>query len=259
MLDKDSRPAKFDYQPQSIAGKAIIVTGGTTGIGRATAVLLASQGARILTFGRHEPELQDALNDMKAFGGEVHGLVADVAHEADIQRVFAEADDRLGGVDILINNAGVSGGSITEGDYKEWDYVIRTNLLGLMACCREAIDRMKIAGGGHVVNVGTMGADVRSEGSDVYVATKSGVQGFSEALRKLVNKDNIKVTLIEPGKTGANLSGDGPALDQEQAAKAENCEMLKAEDIAQSIYFSLIQPARCDIVNMQVRPLLELI
>src|SRR5881296_1639186 len=92
MLEEMTAP-KFDYQPQSLAGKSVVVTGGTTGIGRATALRLASEGARLLIFGRHERELKDALDDIQS-AGEVHGLTADQARHEDVQRVFKEADQR---------------------------------------------------------------------------------------------------------------------------------------------------------------------
>jgi NAD(P)-dependent dehydrogenase (short-subunit alcohol dehydrogenase family) len=183
----------------SVAGKGILITGGTTGIGRATANLLSSCGARVLIFGRHEQELNDALNDLRESGGDAQGIMADVTKSGDIERVFQEADRKLGRVDVLINNAALGAGSIVDDSYKTWEYIVKTNLLGYMACAHEAVRRMQNAGGGHIVNVGSMSADVREEGSSVYVATKSGIQGFSAALRKEVNKHGIKITLIEPG------------------------------------------------------------
>src|SRR5512138_3923953 len=105
----------FDYQPESVANKSILITGGTTGIGRATAILLASQGARVMIFGRHDQELNDALKDMQQAGEEVFGLTADTANLEDIQRVFKEVDRQMGKLDVLINNAALGYNSIMEG------------------------------------------------------------------------------------------------------------------------------------------------
>jgi len=99
------------YQLEDITGKAVVITGGTTGIGRATAVKLAMEGAKVLIFGRHEEELRDALHDLREIDG-VHGMIADVTRREDVVRVFAEAERVLGGIDILINNAGLSAGSV---------------------------------------------------------------------------------------------------------------------------------------------------
>jgi len=189
----------FDYQPEPVNNKSVLITGGTTGIGRATAIFLAAQGAQIMIFGRHQHELDEAMNDIRQTGGEVLGLTADTSHPQDIQRVFQEVDHQLEQLDILINNAALGYNSITEGKYEEWQYIVHTNLLGYMAMTHEAIERMKAHGGGHIVNVGSMSADTREKGSSLYVATKAGIQGFSEALRKEVNPLGVKVTLIEPG------------------------------------------------------------
>jgi len=113
-------------------------------------------------------------------------------------------------VDILVNNAVQAAGSILDSDYSKWAYVVQTNVLGYMACCREAVDRMKARGGGHIVNVGSLSAKVRESGSDIYVATKAAIEGFSEALRKQVNEQGIKVTLIEPGLGGTDMTVFSP-------------------------------------------------
>ena len=147
-------PSLFNYQPQSVADKSILITGGTTGIGRSTAILLAAQGARVMIFGRHQQELSDAMKDIKAAGGQVSGLTADTSDPEDIQRVFIEVDNQMGQIDILINNAALGYNSVMEGNYQEWQYIVKTNLLGYMAMAHEAITRMKERGEGHIVNIG---------------------------------------------------------------------------------------------------------
>jgi NADP-dependent 3-hydroxy acid dehydrogenase YdfG len=246
----------FEYQPQSVADKSVLITGGTTGIGRSTAILLAAQGARVMIFGRHEPELQDAMKDIKAAGGEVLGLTADASDPDDIQRVFRELDNQMDRLDILINNAALGYNSVMEGNYQEWQYIVKTNLLGYMAMAHEAITRMKKHGQGHIVNIGSMSAHTREEDSSVYVATKAGIQGFSESLRKEVNPFGIKVTLIEPGAVGTDMQPQSP---EEQRQLIEKMEMLRAEDIAASIFYTVTQPKRCDVVSLQIRPHLQTI
>src|SRR5688500_17159195 len=117
---RSTTPEPNGKASDAVGGKAVIVTGGTTGIGRATAVLLAARGARVLIFGRHEPELETALNEIKLAGGDGYGLIADQSRQSDIRRIFNEADRQLGGVDILINNAAVSGESVLKGAYEDW-------------------------------------------------------------------------------------------------------------------------------------------
>jgi NAD(P)-dependent dehydrogenase (short-subunit alcohol dehydrogenase family) len=196
---------------ESVSGKAVLVTGGTTGIGRATARLLLGQGARVLVFGRDEGALRDALAELEGTGGEVHGLTADVSLMDDVRRVFAEVDRRLGGLDILVNNAAVTGEGFEDDDLERIEYVVRSNVVGYLACAHEAVARMKVRGRGHVVLVGSMSADLREPDGSTYVATKAAIQAMAESLRKTVNEDGIKVTLIEPGKVATDM------VDQSEA------------------------------------------
>lgn len=242
---------KLGYEPQDIRGKSVLITGGTTGIGRATALLLASHGARILTFGRDDKQLQEALSDIKKAGGEVHGLTADASRIDGVQKVFQEFDRRFGSPDILINNAAQPGGGVLDTEPEDIEYILNSNLLGYMLFAREAVVRMKERGEGHIVNIGSMSADVREKGSSIYVASKAGIQAFSEALRKEVNELGIRVSLIEPGLVGTDL---GDTSSEEQRRQQEQHEMLKAEDIAAAVYFCISQPKRSDVILMQVRP-----
>ncbi len=248
-----------------VRGKAVVISGGTTGIGRATAGLLVARGARVLIFGRHEHELNDAIGILERVaresGGQVCGLTADHSRSEDVARVFVEADKRIGGCDIMINNAAVGGLPIEQLDFDKARYIVESNLLGYIACAREALARMKprsTADGpvGHIVSVGSMSADLREPNGEVYASTKAAVQAFSESLRKTANKRGIRVTLIEPGAVATPIQKKTP---EEERRKLDALEMLPAEDIARCILFALTQPHRCDIVTMQVRPLMQLI
>lgn len=252
-LDLDS--SLFDYQLEPVKDKSILITGGTTGIGRAIAILLASQGARVMIFGRHQNDLDEAMKDIQEAGGEVLGLTADVSDPDDIHRVFQEFDRQMGHLDVLINNAALGYGSVMEGAYPEWDYILKTNLLGYMAMTHEAVERMKANGWGHIVNIGSMSAEVREKDSSVYVATKAGIQGFSASLRKEVNPLGIKVTLIEPGAVGSDMQSQ--YTPQQQRERIEQMKMLRAEDIAACVLYTITQPKRCDVVSLQIRPHLQ--
>jgi NADP-dependent 3-hydroxy acid dehydrogenase YdfG len=247
--------APHNYHPENIEGRAAIVSGGTTGIGLATAHLLAERGARVLIFGRHEDDLQNALDELAPLG-DVHGMIADQSKPEDVRRIFAEADARFGNLDILVNNAAISAGSVLEKDIEEIAYGLNVNILGYMACAREAIQRMKARGQGHIVCVGSMSADLREEGNDVYVATKAAVQAFCESMRKSVNPMGIKVSLIEPGLIATPMIESSP---QEQEAKKAKAEMLEPMDIAEAVHYVLTQPARCDVVTVQIRPHMQTI
>jgi NADP-dependent 3-hydroxy acid dehydrogenase YdfG len=238
-----------------LEGKAVVITGGTTGIGRATAILLASKGAKLLVFGRGERELNDALRDIRKVGSVV-GLTADTTKKGDILTVFEIADRELGGLDILIDNAALGAESVAEMSLDDQEYIVRTNLLGYMEVVHEAVARMKNKGEGHIVVIGSMSAVTREAGSSVYVATKAGIEGFTAALRKEVNGMGIKVTLIEPGEVGTDMNELPP---EQQRQKQVQLKQLKAEDIADAVYYALTRPKRVDIVEMRVRPHLQLI
>jgi len=240
----------------SIAGKSVIITGGTTGVGRATALLLASHQARLLIFGRTQAPLNDAVKAIQSKGGEVVGLTADVTKKEDVQRVFQMADQKFGGVDILINNAGLGGGSIVDTSLEEQEYLVRTNLIGYMLVAHEAIQRMKTKGEGQIIFIGSMSADVHEAGSSVYVATKSGVLGLAQTLRKEVNPMGIRVALIEPGALGSDMD---PHPVEEQRRRQAQMVQLKAEDVADAIYYILTRPKRTDIIELKLRAHLQLI
>lgn len=244
------------YEPESLDGKAVVVTGGTSGIGRATARMLAAQGARVVVVGRHAEDMGDALEEIRRTGGEAHGILADLSSVDEVRRVFREADERLGRLDILVNNAALSAEGIEGEALEEIEYTVQTNVVGYIACAREAVERLKNRRRGHIVNVGSMSADLREPTSSTYVATKGAIQAFSESLRKAVNPGGIKVSLVEPGKVATDMV-EQPKEEKEQKEAA--LEMLRPEDVAACILFCLTQPWRCDVVVMQVRPLLQVI
>ena len=168
----------------SLEGKRILLTGGTTGIGRETLALLVTAGARVLTFGRHEEELADALAYAHAGSGEAIGLTADAGTRDGIEQVFAAVDDKLGGIDVLVACTALGADPIDEMEEDAWRYVVAVNLIGYLACARVAIKRMEPQKGGHLLFVGSISAEIKAEGESVYAATKSGIQAFAETLRK---------------------------------------------------------------------------
>src|SRR5215217_596830 len=169
----------------SLSDKRILLTGGTTGIGRATLALLVDQGARVLTFGRDERHLVDALRSVESGPGRAIGLAADIATREGVVTVFEAVDARLGGLDILVACAALGAQPIQEMAEENWRYVIDTNLVGYMACARAAMKRFA-PDGGHLLFVGSISSEIKAAGESVYSATKAGVQAFAETLRKEV-------------------------------------------------------------------------
>jgi NADP-dependent 3-hydroxy acid dehydrogenase YdfG len=246
-----------NYLGQNIDRKRIVITGGTTGIGKATAQLLASLGGQIFIFGRDKDDFDQAIDSINAqTQGKVYGITADITLKEDIELIWKEIDNTLGGIDILINNAALPANGIIDEEYENIKYILETNVLGYISFTKEAVSRMQTQREGHIVNIGSMSAETHEETGTVYVATKSAIRGFSAALRKEVNELGIKVSLIEPGAVTSDMQ---PAPKEEQRKQIEKMEMLEAEDIAMSVLFCLSQPKRSDIVSLQVRPHLQVI
>ena len=245
------------YSPKSIAGKRILVTGGTTGIGRATARLLAGLGAKVFITGRNIEPLMQALSDTREMypDADIDGVISDLSGKEQIDHLFEEFDKKYGDLDILINNAGLAAESVTQGNYDQWQYIVHTNLLHYMACANKAAKKMS-GKSGHIVNIGSMSAEVAEANSSVYVATKAGIRGFSASLRKELNPKGIRVTLIEPGAVSTDMQ---PGGSEEHQEKIDAMEMLEAEDIAAAVIFCLSMPGRCDIALLQPKPTKQII
>ncbi|MGN7999204.1 SDR family oxidoreductase [Sphingomonas sp. 22176] len=237
----------------ALTGKRIILTGGTTGIGRATLALLAEEGARVLTFGRHQGALDEALA-LTATHEKAIGIVADAATKEGVDSVFAAADAEMGGVDILVTCAALGAQPIHEMDDADWRYVIDTNLTGTLACARAAIRRMEKQGGGHLLFVGSISTEIKAEGESVYAATKAGIQAFAETLRKEVAEKNIKVSVIQPGSVDTDMQ---ECSDEQKVEAVARAEMLHAEEIAEAIRFVLTRGAASDVVNLRIEPLVQ--
>ncbi|GGB21888.1 clavaldehyde dehydrogenase [Sphingomonas metalli] len=233
-------------------GKRIVVTGGTTGIGRAMVRLFAEQGARIVTLGRDPEALDEALKACESLPGEVHGIAADIATPEGVERLFAEADAKLGGLDALISNAALGAEPIDQMEDAAWRYVLAVNLEGAMAATRAALARL--GEGGQVVIIGSISAEIHAPGESVYSATKAGLKAFAETLRKEVAERGLRVSLIEPGTVGTDMQS-APAEEQRQ--QIDRHEMLLAEDIAEAAGFILTRPPRVDVVTLRVEPRLQ--
>jgi NAD(P)-dependent dehydrogenase (short-subunit alcohol dehydrogenase family) len=238
----------------SLAGKRILITGGTTGIGRETLALLAAEGARLLTFGRDQRALDEALDHAREKGSEVSGLTADVARRDDIESVFRQVDEALGGLDVLVCCAALGADPIDEMDDDGWRYVVETNLLGYLACARAALSRMKAQGSGHLLFVSSISTQIKAPGESVYSATKAGIEAFAETLRKEIAGENVKVSVIQPGSVATDMQACSDADKGEAVAREE---MLHAEEIADAIRYVLTRSWRTDVLNLRVEPRLQ--
>ncbi|MEA2368610.1 MAG: hypothetical protein QOH38_1328 [Thermoleophilaceae bacterium] len=239
-------------------GRVVAITGASSGIGEATALALAGEGAAVALGARREDRIGALAERIESDGGRAAAIRVDVADEADAHAFVHGAHERLGGLDVLINNAGVMLlGPIEGAPTDQWRQMVEVNVLGLLYCTQAALPIMREAGGGHIVNISSVAGRVGNPGSAVYNATKWGVVGFSEALRKEAAPSKIRVTCIEPGFVRTELQGhnEHPAVKQaiEQMEK-EIGDVLEAEDIAEAIRYVVAAPSRVAVNELLIRP-----
>jgi 3-oxoacyl-[acyl-carrier protein] reductase len=234
----------------SLAGRRVIVTGGTTGIGRAIAVLLASEGARVHICGRTPEHLDDALARI-AEVGEGAGMAIDLAEPDAVGRYFDAAISWLGGLDVAVINAAVPAEGLTDMDEAALRYAIAADFTAYLLSAQRAAGAMGKAG--DIVLVGSMSAHILGGNSTVYAGMKAGIAGFAEALRKELGDQGIRVGLVEPGLTQADFHSPekGP---EEQKQQVRDETMLRSEDIAVAVHFMLTQARRSVVQQMTVVP-----
>lgn len=236
-----------------LSGRKAIVTGGTTGIGRAIAVLLASGGVDVFVCGRDPDHLADALLRIGEVG-KGDGIALDLAERANVGRFYEAADRYLGGIDIAVINAAVPADALADVDEEELRYQVAADFTAYLATSHAAIERMDA--GGDLILIGSMSAVSRMPGSSIYVAAKAGIEAFAQSLRKELAERDIKVGLVEPGFTGADFQY--PEFPPEKQVELINAhKMLRAEDIAVAVQVMLTQPRRTAVSLMRVETRLD--
>lgn len=231
-----------------LSGRKAIVTGGTKGIGRAIAQALITAGVDVIITARDKDKIAKTVNELNEFGpGRCAGFDCDVREESKVKELFAHAATVLGGLDILINNAGIgifSPVESTSGD--DFRAVIETNLCGVFYCCHEAIPLMRQRGGGYIINISSLAGANPHANMAAYNASKFGLNGFSEAMMQEVRHDGIKVSYIMPGSVNTEFGGDEPS--------AEKSWQLQPEDIARVVMDLLQYPDRPLASRIEIRP-----
>ena len=232
-----------------------MITGASSGIGEATARALVAEGAKVALGARRVDRLESLAEEL---GDGAHAIEVDVGDEAAARSFIESSAEAMGGVDALINNAGVMLlGPVGGADTRQWRQMIDVNLLGLLYCTHAALPLLGESGNGHVVNVASVAGRIASAGSAVYNMTKWGVVGFSEGLRQEALHANVRVTILEPGWVDTELQGHNEhpmILEAIEKERQKVGEVLTAEDMANAIVFALSQPQHVSINEILVRP-----
>jgi 3-oxoacyl-[acyl-carrier protein] reductase len=227
--------------------KTAAITGGSKGIGYAIAETLAKIGAHVFICARDKAELRRAIDQLSEHG-RVEGEVCDVRSEEQVKMMLDECERVFGGVDILINNAGMGifGKTVEEISSDEFRQTLETNLFGVFYACHYAIPKMKTRGGGYIINISSLAGQNPHPKMAAYNASKFGLNGFTEAMMQEVRQDNIKVSYICPGSVNTYFGGDQPT--------AEQSWQLQAEDIAQVVVGLLNMDPRALPSKVEIRP-----
>ena len=231
-----------------LKNKTAIVTGGTKGIGRAIAEALTREGVAVCVSARRQDEIDETVEQLNQPGAApATGFAGDVRDHGQVKALIAHTAKELGGLDILINNAGIGiFATVEETSPEDFRAVLETNLFGVFYCCHEAIPRMKQRGGGYIINISSLAGANPHPRMAAYNASKFGLNGFSEALMQEVRHDNIKVSYIMPGSVNTEFGGDSPG--------AEKSWQLTPQDIARVVIDLLHQDDRALASRVEIRP-----
>lgn len=229
-----------------LSGKVAVVTGGTRGIGRSVAERLLGEGASVAICGRSRESVEEAVSRMRQTAGDrIAGEAADVSRFENVSNFFRSVDARFGGVDILINNAGVGiFRKLAELSPEEWHRVIDLNLNGPYYCSYEAMRRFKARGGGYIINISSLAGRNPIPGGIAYNASKFGLNGFSEAAMLDHRYDNVRVSYIMPGSVDTGFSPESGPSDWK----------IAPEDVAEIVVTLLKMPTRTTVSRVEMRP-----
>jgi 3-oxoacyl-[acyl-carrier protein] reductase len=232
-----------------LGGKAALVTGGTKGIGLAIARALADNGASVFICARNKGEVDRVVDRLREkYSGRISGSQCDVRNHGDVRDTVARAASVFGGLDILINNAGIGEFvNVEDMEASKWDATIETNLSSVFYCCREAIPLMKLRGGGYIINIGSLAGKNAFPGGAAYNASKFGLIGFSEALMQEVRYAGIRVSYVMPGSVNTEFGRSGV---QDPATTWK----LLPEDVAKVVLDLICLDPRALASRVEMRP-----
>lgn len=236
------------------------ITGASSGIGAATARLLAEHGVEVVLSARRAEQLQELAREIGRTGGRAHVRTLNVTERDAVTQLGGELET-MGGVDILINNAGVMPlAPMLEGRVAEWERAIDVNVKGVLYAIHAVLPGMAARRRGHIVNIGSVAGRFAFPGSAVYCATKFAVRAISDALRREMIPHGVRVTDIEPGAVATELQDSIQHEPTRAAATGQggiydpDKEILRAEDVANAILYAVSQPAHVDVGELLIRP-----
>jgi 3-hydroxy acid dehydrogenase / malonic semialdehyde reductase len=238
--------------------KTIMITGATTGFGKATAVKFAKNGYNIIITGRRKEKLEDLEKELRAYEKiKVLSLNFDVRKKSEVEYAIGNLSEEWKSIDILVNNAGLAVGldHIQNGNTDDWDRMIDTNIKGLLYVTRAVAPLMVARNKGHIFNIGSIAGKETYENGNVYCASKFAVDALSKSMRIDMLKNNIKVTLIAPGMAETEFSLVRFKGDPQKAKNVyTGIDALTADDIADTIYYCATLPAHVCINELVITP-----
>jgi NADP-dependent 3-hydroxy acid dehydrogenase YdfG len=240
----------------NIAGKVVVITGASSGLGEATARLLSAQGATVVLGARRADRLQALADELTAAGGRALAVAMDVTHYDQVKRLVDAAVQTYGRIDVIINDAGLMARSPLERlKIEDWDWMIDVNLKGVLYGIAAALPYMQQQKAGHIINVSSVAGHKVGPGNAVYAATKHAVRALSEGLRLEVKPYNIRTTVISPGAVATELPNSVTEPDiAESIHKLYEETAIPAESFAQAVAFAMSQPAEVDVNEILFRP-----
>jgi len=240
----------------NIEGKVVVITGASSGLGEATARLLAAQGATVMLGARRVARLEALANELTAGGGQALALETDVTRREQVKRLVDTAVQSYGRIDVMINNAGLMARSPLERlKIEDWDRMIDVNLKGVLYGIAAALPHMQRQKAGHFINVSSVGGHKVSAGNAVYAATKHAVLALSEGLRMEVKPYNIRTTVISPGAVATELPDSVTEPDIAAGVRqVYEASAIPAESFARAVVFAMSQPDEVDVNEILFRP-----
>ncbi|MEX1185894.1 MAG: SDR family oxidoreductase [Gemmatimonadaceae bacterium] len=223
-----------------------VVTGGSRGIGLAITAALLNAGANVVICGTNQSRLDAARRTLRTGEKRLETVRADVRKRADVDRLIATAVSRFGGLDILINNAGVGiFANVADTSDADWQRMLDTNLTGVFYCCSAAIPKLRKRGGGWIINISSLAGKNPFVGGAAYGASKAGLNMFSETLMQEVRHDGIRVCCVLPGSVATEFRTPGAS---------DTNWMLTPDDVARVVMDLLAQPDRSLPSRVELRP-----